>query len=404
MGLAFNNPMHDEFGTWPVAYIPYGGADMGEILAVGQAVGDGDDSAFHEAWMAAGDRLMDEAVQTQRRGRHASAKDLFLRASVFYSASYHPLYGPQRDPRLLAAFRKQIDAFDQGLALSDVPVAPMRIPFEGTTMPAYLIPAVGREQETRPLVIFTNGYDGTVTDLYFASAVAASRRGYHCLIFDGPGQGEMLVEQRIYLRPDWETVIAAVVDVALGLNIVDPKRIVLSGWSLGGYLAPRAASQEHRLAACIADPGLWGMPGPFRALALKLGASPDTVADLGNLDDKILAQFEQVISNDPGLKWKIYQRGFWTHGVDNLRDFLRSAEPFTMDGRAAAISCPVLMTLAEHDGLAAGAQAFFDQLQSPTKTLLRFSAAEGAGMHCEMRNRSLLNRRVFDWLDDVLFH
>ncbi|MNL82561.1 hypothetical protein D3C87_2099640 [compost metagenome] len=62
------------------------------------------------------------------------------------------------------------------------------------------------------------------------------------------------------------------------------------------------------------------------------------------------------------------------------------------------------MTLAEHDGLAAGTQTFFDQLQSPTKTLLRFSAAEGAGMHCEMRNRSLLNRRVFDWLDEVLFH
>lgn len=403
MGLAFNNPLHDEFGTWPVAYIPYGGADMGEILAVGQAVGDGDDSAFHEAWMAAGDRLADEAAQTQRRGLRASARELFLRASAFYSASYHPLYGPQRDPRLLAAFRKQVDALDQGLALSDVPVLPMRIPFEGTSMPAYLIPAAGQEHATRPLVIFTNGYDGTITDLYFASAVAASRRGYHCLIFDGPGQGEMLVEQCLYLRPDWETVIAAVVDFALQLNVVDPARIVLSGWSLGGYFAPRAASQEHRLAACIADPGLWGIAGPFRALAIKLGAAPDAVADLGGLDEQILAQFEHVIANDPGLKWKVHQRGFWTHGVDTLSAFLRSADQFTMDGRAGAIACPVLMTLAEHDGLSAGTQAFFDQLQSPTKTLLRFSAAEGAGMHCEMRNRSLLNRRVLDWLDQVLF-
>ena len=26
--------------------------------------------------------------------------------------------------------------------------------------------------------------------------------------------------------------------------------------------------------------------------------------------------------------------------------------------------------------------------------------AEGAGAHCEMGNRSLLNRRVLDWLDE----
>jgi predicted alpha/beta-fold hydrolase len=31
-----------------------------------------------------------------------------------------------------------------------------------------------------------------------------------------------------------------------------------------------------------------------------------------------------------------------------------------------------------------------------------FGTDEGAGDHCEMRNRSLLDQRVFDWLDDVL--
>jgi hypothetical protein len=72
-----------------------------------------------------------------------------------------------------------------------------------------------------------------------------------------------------------------------------------------------------------------------------------------------------------------------------------------MDGRAEAIVCPTLMTTAETDPLAAGAQAFFDRLRCP-KTLLRFSAAEGADGHCEMFNRTLLNRRVLDWLDDTL--
>jgi hypothetical protein len=55
MGLFFTNDLHDEFGTWPLAYIRYGGLDAGEILAVANRVGDGDDSAFHAAWMAMGE-------------------------------------------------------------------------------------------------------------------------------------------------------------------------------------------------------------------------------------------------------------------------------------------------------------------------------------------------------------
>ena len=62
-----------------------------------------------------------------------------------------------------------------------------------------------------------------------------------------------------------------------------------------------------------------------------------------------------------------------------------------------------LLTQAENDPLARGTQDFFERLACP-KTLLHFSAAEGAGSHCEMCNRSLLNRRVLDWLDGVLFH
>ena len=40
MGLLFHDHLHDEFGTWPLAYIPYGGADFGEIAAVARQVGD----------------------------------------------------------------------------------------------------------------------------------------------------------------------------------------------------------------------------------------------------------------------------------------------------------------------------------------------------------------------------
>src|SRR5262249_727824 len=152
------------------------------------------------------------------------------------------------------------------------PLQPTRIPFENTSLPAYFIPAVNRERDTRPLIVFTNGYDASVTDMFFASAVAASPRGYHSLLFDGPGQGEMVIEHGLPLRPDWENVVRPVVDFAVTLPHVEPARIALSGWSLGGYFAPRAASGESRIAACIADPGLRSIADGLRNFAANFGA------------------------------------------------------------------------------------------------------------------------------------
>jgi alpha-beta hydrolase superfamily lysophospholipase len=304
------------------------------------------------------------------------------------------------DPRLLASFGKQISAFNEGLALFDPPVVPVRIPLDGQPMPAYFVSALGHANEVRPLMILTNGYDATLTDMYFASAVAASQRGYHCLFFDGPGQGAMLFEHDVHMRPDWENVIAPVVDFALQLPDVDPKRMALMGWSFGGYLAPRAVSGESRIAACIADPGLFGAPEQFRPMLQRLGAPPEALRDFGKIDDVILDKLEQAQQQDRHLYWSITQRALWVHGVASLREYLTEIQSYTLTGRVESIACPTLVTVAENDPLAATSQELFEALRCP-KTLISFTAAEGAGSHVETFNRSLLNSRVYDWLDET---
>ncbi|MGF6768267.1 alpha-beta hydrolase superfamily lysophospholipase [Paraburkholderia sp. GAS199] len=401
MVAIFKDELHDQLGTWPLGYIPYGGADFGEIEAIAESVGDGDDSAFCEAWVAAADRLMSDGERAAEAGHLRSARESFLRAACFYGKSFHPLFGRPVDPRVVEGSRKQISAFNRGLALGDEPVAPHRIPFETASLLAYVIPAQGHANEVRPLVIFTNGYDAAITDLFFASAVAASQRGYHALIFDGPGQGTTLIEHAMTLRPDWESVIKVVVDFAQTLPNVDPQKIALCGWSLGGYLAPRAASGEHRLAACVADPALPSVADGFRAYAMKLGASREEAACLAEMPEPLMTRLEHIIATDRKLQWSVVKRGYWVNGALTLRDYFASVERFTMDGRVEEIRCPSLFTLAEDDALAAGTQRFFDELRC-AKTLVRFSRDQGAGEHCEMRNRSLVNRRVLDWLDEVL--
>jgi alpha-beta hydrolase superfamily lysophospholipase len=275
-------------------------------------------------------------------------------------------------------------------------VAPLRIPFEATSLPGYLLPAVGHEDEPRPLVIATNGYDATVTETYFAVAVAVARRGYHCLFFDGPGQGEVLIEQGIPIRPDWESVIRPVVDFALTLPNVDADRIALTGWSLGGYLALRGASGEPRLAACIADPGLRAVmtPDSVSRFGLKLAdaAKPGTAAE---------AALEAATKASPHLHWALVQRGLWVHGVKTLGEVIEAGLAMTLEGRVGQIRCPTLLTTAENDPLSKGAPALYDELTCP-KALLRFTAAEGAGDHCEIYNRSLAMMRMLDWLDATL--
>ena len=206
---------------------------------------------------------------------------------------------------------------DKGLALLPYPVKPLRIPYQRTTMPAYFIPAAGRESEQRPLVILNNGYDATVTECYFFQAVAVSRAGYHCLWFDGPGQGEMLIVQGVPLRPDWEAVIRPVVDFALQIPNIDATRIALYGLSLGGYLALRAASGEPRIAACIADPGLRAVL-TVPAL-LHLGLTASEAADPATIPD---AAFEKILDSNPRMRWTVLQRAFWVHGATNFAEFI----------------------------------------------------------------------------------
>ncbi len=396
MGRFFKNDLHDEFGSWLFCYTATGGPDLGVLAAVGAAVGDGDDAAFNAAWMATGDRFAAEADSLLAAGSPDEARRLLLWAAACYATSYHPLYGAPVDPRLLASFRKQIATFDRALALLPHPVKPLRIPYEGTTLPAYLLPATGHETEVRPLVILTNGYDATVTEMYFAEAAAIAARGYHCLFFDGPGQGELLIEQGVPIRPDWEAVIRPVVDFALTLPHIDPARIALWGWSLGGYLALRGASGEPRLAACIADPGLRAVMTP--QMLSRFGVKVAGAAKPGTM---IEAALEQAVKASPRMHWSLMQRGLWVHGAASLGAYAEAALAMTLEGRVDMIRCPTLLTTAENDPLSHGAEALLSELACPA-TLLRFTAAEGAGDHCEMANRSLAMLRMLDWLDATL--
>ncbi|HEU0215454.1 MAG TPA: alpha/beta fold hydrolase, partial [Stellaceae bacterium] len=367
--------MWEAFGARAIARIVYGGADVGECRSAVEGVRDGDTEAWYRGWTAVADRLTAVGDDSAARGHVVSAREAYIRAATYYQTSYLPLFGP--NPQLIAAFDKEVAVFHKAAALFDPPVEVFEIPFEGTTLPAYFV-KVDNSGRPRPTIVCTNGYDSNIQEMYFAHAVAATRRGYNCLLFDGPGQGRVLIKQRLTIRPDWENVVKPVIDFVLALPEVDAKKIVLLGWSFGGFLAPRAAAFEHRIAALIADPG----QGDERDAALaRLPLTEAEKAAFPDIDPKLLDGLAKALQGpdaDPMQRWAFVQRGFWVHGVDTLYDYLKDFVRFELLSVAPRISCPALLTAAEGDPIGDGGVALLAALTVARKERIIFTAAEGA--------------------------
>ena len=399
--LLSENEMWEAFGSSrALIYALDEGADFGECMVTIRQIGDGGVDDWHREWVATGNRVMALADEAAAAGQRVSARRAYYRATNYFHVAYLPLYGKPVDPRLVAAFDLEVEAFLKGAALSDFPVEPVEIPFEGTTLPGYLL-LVDDSGAPRPTVVHTNGFDSTIQEMYFAHGPSAVDRGYNVLLFDGPGQGRPLIKQGMFLRPDWETVVTPVIDYALTRPEIDPARIALAGWSFGGYLAPRAACFEHRIAALVADPGQWDQRGPVLS-ALPLTEAQKTA--FPDIDPALLDPMQAYLEGPdapPMLQWAIVKRSFWTNDVDSLYGFAVDLLRYQLSPYAQNIACPTFLSQASDDPVAAYASDLYAAITQP-KVLVPFTMAEGAGMHCEAMARTLYHQRMFAWLDQTL--
>ncbi|MFD7860293.1 hypothetical protein ACFV6B_39355 [Streptomyces microflavus] len=156
------------------------GADFGEVVATSGRITEGDCDSWHDEWLATADSVAAEAQTSLDAGHLISARDGFLRASNYYRSAEFFLHGVPCDPRHMRAYDRSVECFHAAAALFTPKIEPVRIPYEGTTLPGYLYRA-DSSGTPRPTVIMSTGFDGTAEEMHFVGALAAVARGYTVL-------------------------------------------------------------------------------------------------------------------------------------------------------------------------------------------------------------------------------
>lgn len=251
---------------------PYGGCDAAEFLELVAALKPNDVNDWNQKFLALAERTQSWAEEMHGKGHTSVARKTYLRASNYFRCAQYmfPLMEEKDQPFFLSLYHRSISSFEQAAKLMEHEVRRVHIPFQppeyravSVQMPGWLyLPAPNQRLHTRktPVLICVGGADSTQEELYFMSAAEGPGLGYAVLTFDGPGQGLVLREHGVSLRPDGEVVVSAVLDFLEEYASSHPDAdldldaIAITGQSLGGYLALRAAADPHIKACAAIDP------------------------------------------------------------------------------------------------------------------------------------------------------
>jgi hypothetical protein len=372
----------------------YQGGNVGKVLYVIRQIEDGNFESAYQALVAAGHEARALAEDSASGGHVESARQAYLWAQNFYDSAIYFADGSGDSARVTTAWQMMDDCWLKSIVLFHPPIEQVSVPYEGISLRGFYFRGKSAK-ERRPLLILNNGSDGSALDMWMLGAAGAVARGYDCLTFDGPGQGYALWKQGLHFRPDWEHVITPVVDFALSREGVDPKRIAIQGISQGGFWVPRAVAFEKRIKAAIADPGVvdvstsWttSLPPPMIEL-LKAGRKDE-------FDGYMAKTLDPATKNSLVFRMRPY-------GVTSYYEAFKAAMNYNLTDVIRKIECPMLITEPANEAFWPGQSRRLHDLLTCPKTLVPFSASDGADLHCEPAGYGIRDLRVFNWLDKTL--
>lgn len=369
-------------------------ADVGEVLETATRIDPAVEHDWLNEWRVTADRLVAVGRAAEADGHAISASHAYLRGATYYRAALHHQDDPHA-PVVKELAEAEVASFEKYLTLSGSPCAPVDIPYESTTLPGYFCRspiATG----PAPTLIFQEGRDAWAEDGKFI-ADEALKRGYHTLMFDGPGMAKVIRIQGLPFRHDWENVLTPVIDFTVARPEVDASRLGLISVSMGGYMGPRAAAFDHRLKVMVANPGVLRWSDIFEGYLQAL--DPELLPLLDTDEAAFDARMRQYMQASDFFNWGVVDF-MWHHGVDTPSALVKDLRKYTLADVVDQITAHTLVIDAEAEEWGQS-QLLFDALTCP-KDYLMLTAEETAQFHVQPGARAIFSQRMFDWIDEHL--
>ena len=379
----------------------YGGAAVGECLALAQRIQNGVPASWVAEFAAVAQRQEADAEARARRGHVVSAREQYLVACNSYRAAEY--YCGVQDPEHVRLGSKSRECFLAAVRGQSADVEEVFLPWGATPLPAYYVRAqaphgyrYGRRGKTLLLI---SGYDGTLEETWLSYGRAALERGYHLLLFTGPGQMDTLrFYPGMHFIPEYEQIGRQALDHVLSRREVDPRRVALMGISFGGYFAARIAAHEPRVHALIANSPIVDL---HAYMASFVGFDPALMPDD---QDVHLADIDHISDNAIPPQTREMMRNLMVRfGQDSFKQTYLRLRDFRVDDEGLRhIRCPSLALVGTGEGAEPLAQClhFLRTVGGPFGRHV-FTAEEGADGHCQTGNLAYSAAVSMDWLDEL---
>lgn len=369
-------------------YTPSGGADYGEVAAVSEKIKDGNYESWYREWESFGRKLVERGKTFQSKENQGNA---FLRASRYYQAA--EFFLPPSDPRKGAVYCQSVALFYRGLALKNIKFSQHDLPYKQATLRTLIFKT---RQDSLGVMYICGGFDALLEELYFTNVVSALANGYDVVLYEGPGQSDVIRNYQMPFEADWNQVAKVVVDFYQShYQLTGPKIAV--GISLGGLLVSRAASLDQQLFDKIVLYNYF----PSMLDSIKKSLPPFLH---GFLRDGFPPLLEMICSTyikySKFLNWQI-EHAKWVFGGTGLNDLLKVFQDFDEEIAYSQLETDCLVLLAKNDNYYDYrlGETFFNKIPAKNKQLILFDKSTfSSDLHCQNGAAYDSNDQLFEWL------
>ncbi|KAK0610711.1 yellowish-green 1-like protein [Bombardia bombarda] len=281
---------------------------------------------YAEMFFPKAEELSRIAEEAEEAGEREKASEYYLRSAAVYRISRFPA---PRSERQRYAWRVGTETFYKGAALMEHPIKQVLVPHrhgllsEGATIPVnFLLPPSASPSTPCPLVLIFTGLDGYRTEL------AVWQRGWldkgvGTIVVEIPGTGDSPAAASDPLSPDREW--SSLLDWIDAQEAIDSKRIIVWGFSTGGYYALRVAhTHANRLMGSVS-----------------LGGGAHFMFDRAWLEHVNRLEYPFDLADTLAYKF----------GYSDLESFIKEADKFSLlrDGTLEKDCCKVLLVNGNDD-------------------------------------------------------